>query len=143
MRFFIAFSLLFALPLISEAQHDMDSCGLGWEVTNAETMVGTTIRGTTNTFVPPSFGMTTGTIGCKKLDFAANESPAVNYVVNSYSNLKQELAMGQGEYVEGLKEVMSCPQVNSIRSQYNQVVAPAKDGIELYQNLKSYCQAAI
>lgn len=42
-----------------------DGCGLGWEVTGEKTMLATTTRGTTNAFVPPTFGMTSGTIGCE------------------------------------------------------------------------------
>jgi len=116
----------------------MDGCGLGWEVTESETMIGTTTRGTTNAFVPPSFGMTTGTLGCKQLAFAANEKEAVNYVVNNFSNLKQQLAVGQGEYVEGLEEVMKCSS-SKIHSQYNAIVAPAVDGVQLYENLRGFC----
>jgi hypothetical protein len=138
MRQFVLAALILALPVISQAKDTMDGCGLGWEVTQDETMIATTTRGTTNMFVPPSFGMTTGTLGCKQLAFAANEQEAVNYVVNNYSNLKQQLAVGQGEYVEGLNEVMNC-NGSTVQQQYKSVVAPAKDGVELYQNLKNIC----
>ncbi|MGE0634518.1 MAG: DUF3015 family protein [Pseudobdellovibrionaceae bacterium] len=121
-----------------QAADTMDGCGLGWQVTSGETMMATTTRGTTNNFVPPSFGMTSGTIGCKQLPFAANEREAVNYVVNNFSSLKQQLAVGQGEYVDGLSEVMSCNS-SAVRSQYNTVVSPAKNGVELYKNLKAVC----
>jgi len=138
MRKFILIATLVSLPAISHARDTMDGCGLGWEVTDAETMIGTTTRATTNAVVPPTFGMTTGTLGCKRLDFAANEKEAVNYVINNYSNLKQELAVGQGEYVEGLSEVMKC-NGSDIQKQYDTVVAPAADGVELYKNLKNVC----
>ncbi len=139
MRLLATALLVLALPMISHARDTMDGCGLGWEVTSDETMIATTTRGTTNVFVPPAFGMTTGTLGCKQLSFASNEKEAVNYVVNNYSNLKQQLAVGQGEYVDGLIEVMNCGSADKIQSQYDTVVAPAKDGVELYQNLKNVC----
>ncbi len=139
MRKLVIVAAMLALPLVSHAHDTMDGCGLGWQVTDSETMIGTTTRGTTNAFVPPTFGMTSGTIGCNQLSFASNESEAVNYVVNNYSNLKQELAVGQGEYAQGLVELMNCGSAQKIQSQYDKVVAPAKDGVELYKNLKNVC----
>ena len=138
MRKLLVIAALLALPLVGQARDSMDGCGLGWEVTDGETMIATTTRSTTNQFVPPTFGMTTGTLGCKKLAFAANDKEAVNYVVNNYSNLKQQLAVGQGEYVEGLREVMNCDGLK-VQRQYQSVVAPTKDGVELYKNLKNVC----
>lgn len=128
-----------AIPLVSQARDTMDGCGLGWEVTDSETLMGSTTRGTTNYFVPPSFGMTSGTIGCQQLAFAANDQEAVNYVIDNYSNLKQELAIGQGEYVDSLSEVMGCKNTSQIQRQYDSVVAPAQNGVELYKNLKNIC----
>jgi len=138
MRKYLLLALVVSLPALSHARDTMDGCGLGWEVTDSETMIGTTTRGTTNQTVPPSFGMTTGTLGCKQLSFAANEKEAVNYVVSNFTNLKQQLAVGQGEYVEGLNEVMNC-NGQAIQRSYQTVVAPAQNGVELYKNLKNAC----
>ncbi len=138
MRKLIIIGAFLALPVVGNAADTMDGCGLGWQVTNSETMIGTTTRGTTNAFVPPSFGMTSGTIGCKQLAFAANDREAVNYVVNNYLNLKQQLAVGHGEYVEGLSEIMNCNS-STVKSQYDSVVAPATNGVELFENLKGIC----
>ncbi len=140
MRKLLLIAVAIALPALSHARDSLDGCGLGWEVTDKETFLATTTRATTNFVVPPTFGMTTGTLGCKQLTFAANEREAVNYVVQNFSNLKQELAIGSGEYSDALSEVMSCKSVSSkAHSQYDTVVAPAKDGAELYQNLKNVC----
>ncbi len=57
----------------------VDSCGLGWQVTDKKTYTATTTRGTTNAFIPPTFGMTTGTIGCEKLDIGKNDKEAADY----------------------------------------------------------------
>ncbi len=138
MRKLVLLAAVLALPGFSYAADTMDGCGLGWQVTQSETLIGTTTRGTTNSIIPPAFGMTTGTIGCKKLDFAANEREAVNYVVNNYPNLKQQLASGHGEYVDGLTEVMKC-DAQKIQKQYDTVVAPARDGAELYKNIRATC----
>lgn len=122
---------------VSQARDSLDGCGLGWEVTSQETFLGTSTRGTTNLTVPPTFGMTTGTLGCKKISLAENEGEALSYVAQNYPSLKQQLAIGEGEYVDALVEVMGCGnKSDKIRSNYRTVVAPAKDGVELYKNLK-------
>ena len=132
---FLLMTALIALPLLSEARDDLDGC----EVTSEETMIATTTRGTTNAFVPPTFGMSSGTIGCKKISLAAVEQESADFVVSNFVNLKQELAMGNGEYVDGLFEVMECGQAANIKANYETVVAPTTNGIELYKNLKSFC----
>lgn len=132
-------ALFTAVSFVSQARDTMDGCGLGWEVTSDETMIATTTRATTNSVVPPTFGMTTGTLGCKQLSIAANEQESATYAMNNYANLKQELAGGQGEYVEGLFELMNCSKAEQVKQNYNSVVAPAQNGAELYKNLKSFC----
>lgn len=139
MRKLLLIALVCAAPLVSQARDQLDGCGLGWEITEDETMIATTTRGTTNAFVPPTFGMTTGTLGCKKIDVADRNQESANYVLSNYVSLKQELAMGNGEYVDGLLEVMSCGQASEIKANYQTVVAPAKDGAELYNNLRAFC----
>ncbi len=138
MKNLLILAMALAIPALSHARDSLDGCGLGWEVTDKETYLGTTTRVTTNITVPPTFGMTTGTLGCKQLDFAVNEREAVNFVAQNYPSLKQQLATGQGEYVEALVEVMGCGNnVEAVRANYNTVVAPAQNGVELYKNLKA------
>jgi hypothetical protein len=122
--------------------HAIDGCGLGWQVTDSRTMIGTTTRGTTNAFVPPSFGMTSGTIGCDQIPFAANEKEAATFVASNYQTLKSELAVGQGEYVSAMIESFGCastqvPAISQkIQQNYNTVVAPTQNATELFNNLK-------
>lgn len=139
MKKILLLTIVLALPMLASARDTMDGCGLGWEVTKGETMIATTTRGTTNAFVPPTFGMTSGTLGCKKLQFAKKDQESAEYVTANFANLKQELAMGNGEYVDGLFEVMNCRNAKSIKKDYNKVVAPAANGVELYRNLQTYC----
>lgn len=125
------------------AAHDtLDGCGLGWQVTDSRTIIGTTTRATTNAFVPPSFGMTSGTIGCEQVSFASNEKEAATFVATNYQTLRSELSEGQGEYVSAMIESFGCSsaQVPAISSQlqknYNTVVAPTQNATELFNNLK-------
>ena len=85
-----------------------DGCGLGWQVYDKKTLVGTFIRGTTNSVVPPSFGMTTGTIGCDQHPIAKNNMEAVQYVAENYESLMIEAAQGSGEYVNAFGATLNC-----------------------------------
>ena len=85
-----------------------DSCGLGWQITADKTMSATTTRGSTNSVVPPTFGMTSGTIGCVQHPIAAKDLPTARYVATNFDLLKHEMAMGQGETLVGLFRVMGC-----------------------------------
>ena len=80
----------------------IDGCGLGWQFNDSRTMMGTTTRGTTNMTVPATFGMTSGTLGCEKIQFAKNDEKAATFVTSNFQTLKSELAEGQGEYVTGM-----------------------------------------
>ena len=120
----------------------LDGCGLGWQVTQNRTMIATTTRGTTNAFVPPSFGMTSGTLGCEQISFAANEKQAATFVATNFQTLKSELALGQDEYVSAMIQSFGCsasqvPAISSrIQNSYDSVVAPAQNATELFNNLK-------
>src|SRR5271170_3615642 len=56
---------------------DTDGCGLGWQVTDKKTIIGSLTRGSTNSFIPPSFGMTSGTLGCRKHEFSMRDQEGV------------------------------------------------------------------
>jgi hypothetical protein len=121
-----------------------DGCGLGWQVTDKKTWLGTTTRGTTNNFVPPSFGMTSGTIGCEQHPIAKNESEAAAFAYNNHDSLTAEMAAGQGEYVSGLAKSMGCDDAavpafsEMTQKNYKEIVgSDQKSGLDLYENVKS------
>lgn len=142
MKKLVFFAAALLVASVSQARDSMDGCGLGWEVTDKGTFLATTTRATTNAFVPPTFGMTTGTLGCKQLTFAKVDTEAATFVATNYQSLRTELAQGQGEYVSAMVEVFGCGSnstssiSNKIQKNYNTVVAPAKDATELFYNLK-------
>lgn len=142
MKKLVLMASLVLLASVSQARDKMDGCGLGWEVTDKATFLGTTTRATTNAFVPPTFGMTTGTLGCEQLSFAKLDTEAASYVATNFQSLRGELAQGHGEYVNAMVEVFGCgsDRANAIgtkiQKNYNTVVAPAKDATELFYNLK-------
>lgn len=141
MKKLIMLSVL-ALSSISFAADKLDGCGLGWQVTAKKTYTGTFTRATTNAFVPPTFGMTTGTLGCDQLEIGAKDQEAADFIATNFQSLKSELAAGQGEYVSALAVTMGCQSSSAafgskLQQSYNTVVAPATDAAQLYKNIKS------
>ena len=69
------------------------------------------------------------------------------FVATNYSNLKSEIAEGNGEYVAGLVESFGCSNVDAMSSRlqenYTTVVAPAKDAKELFYNIKGQIGSCI
>ena len=120
-----------------------DGCGLGWQVTNKKTMVATTTRATTNNFVPPAFGMTSGTLGCEQHSFAQIEQDALDYANVNQEVLKLEMAQGEGEFLRGLADVMGCDAAtfaafsSTLRANYTAIAPPSASGTELYRNVKA------
>ena len=123
------------------SEPDTDSCGLGWQVTKKKTMFGTTTRATTNGFVPPTFGMTSGTIGCAQHPFAKNEQAAATYAMVNYDRLSIEMAEGHGAYLNGLARSMGCSDVQAFgkmtQSHYQELLPQGQDSaVKMFQNLK-------
>lgn len=85
-----------------------DSCGLGWQVTNKKSFLATTTRGTTNAFVPPTFGMTSGSIGCDQHSLAKLDMPAAQFVATNYDAVLLDMANGRGETLQALARTMGC-----------------------------------
>ena len=118
-----------------------DGCGLGWRVTKKKTLYATSVRGMTNLVVPPTFGMSTGTIGCEKHKFAAKDVPAVNYVATNFNNLKHEIAMGQGPALIGLSELMGCSNAQgfsqTLKSNFNEIFSHGEVfTAQVFKNIK-------
>lgn len=141
---FLALSIF---SLGAMAADTSDGCGLGWQVTDKMTMSATTTRGTTNAFVPPTFGMTTGTMGCARHDFAKKDEPAAIYAVNNYEDLTIEMAQGHGEVLEGFARVMGCGDAsldsfaNMVQKNYNSLIQSSdQPALNMFRNVKSAVQ---
>lgn len=140
MKLVLVIATVLGLSFVAQAQDKLDGCGLGWQVTDKKSFTGTTTRGTTNAVVPPTFGMTTGTIGCDKLEIGQNDKAAADYVATNFEALKSELANGQGEYVSALAQTMGCSSASfgsQIQKSYSTVVAPAATAADLYKGIKA------
>lgn len=125
-----------------------DGCGLGWQITQKRTMLATTTRGTTNAFVPPTFGMTSGTIGCAQHSFAKNELPAATYAFNNYEPLTMEMAQGSGEYLAAFARTLGCNDSlqaefgHTMQSNFGAIMGSEKTtAVEMFHNVKSAVKA--
>lgn len=140
------FVAMFALvaPAFAGDGGGSDGCGVGWQVTNKKSMLATTTRGTTNAFVPPTFGMTSGTIGCDQHSFAKRELPAVNLVATNQDAIMIEIASGGGENMAALAQAMGCSNSASLAQQaqasYGSFVG--SNSANLYRGLKSLAVAS-
>lgn len=105
---FASVALMAPMAFAGNGNSGGDGCGLGWEVYDGKSIVGTSIRGTTNSVVPPTFGMTSGTIGCDQHPIAMTQKEAVEYVSKNYEPLMIQVAQGRGEYVNAFASTMNC-----------------------------------
>ncbi len=119
-----------------------DSCGLGWEITSKKSFLATTTRATTNAFIPPTFGMTTGTIGCDQHSLAKNEIPGAEFVASNYDNLVIEMAAGNGENLQALARTLGCSdaaaaELGSITKAGFEGLVGNGGSVELFKNVKN------
>jgi len=120
-----------------------DGCGLGWQVTQKKTMFATSVRGTTNAFVPPTFGMTSGTLGCDRHDIAKNDMDAAKFAFNNQEPLSIEMAQGQGEYLAGFAKTLGCQDsaqaefAKMAQNQYGEIVKDGQSPLGLLKNVKA------
>lgn len=137
----------FTLPIASWAADSSNGCGLGWSVTQAQTLFGTSTRGTTNTFLPNTFSMTSGTSNCAKHPIAQKDVPAFEYVAVNHDALTVEMAQGSGENIAALARTMGCADASveqfgrMTQSHYSAIVGAgglAPD--ELFENVKNQLQ---
>jgi len=126
-------------------QDKSDGCGLGWQVTDKKTLIATTTRGSTNSFVPNTFGMTTGTLGCDQHGFAKKEKDAAIFAANNYDSLKLEMAEGRGEYLEGFARTFGCSDQSMdtfstmTQDNYLSIIGDGQSsGIQMFKNVKSH-----
>jgi len=101
-------------------------CGLGSQIIKDDsTAVMLSLQATTNgTSGNQTFGITSGTSGCKKAKFVMNER-AEEFVASNMDQLAKEIAMGQGESVDTLAELLAVEDkqefASALQSNYNSI----------------------
>ena len=106
-----------------------------------EEFFGTSTRGTTNLTVPPTFGMTSGTIGCAQHSIAKQDESAATFAITNFENLRIEMAQGRGENLATFGEILGCADPAAFgsfaQSHYGSIMDGANESpIRMFQNLK-------
>jgi len=101
-------------------------CGLGSMIIKDDsTAIMLALQATTNgTSGNQTFGITSGTSGCKKTKFVMNER-AEEFVASNMDQLAKEIAMGHGESVDTLAELLSVEDkdafASALQANYNSI----------------------
>jgi hypothetical protein len=139
-----AMAAVLLISFSAQARDSSDGCGLGWEVTSKTTFSATSTRGTTNAFVPPTFGMTSGTLGCAKHDLVKKKDEAAAfYAVENYDSLRQEMAEGSGENLRAFASLMGCEGsayqgfARLVQSRFSAIAADSDTRLNLVLNVRS------
>jgi len=104
----------------ADQPRDNTGCGWGamaWE--GKDGLVFQVLAATTNgTFGNQTFGITTGTADCEKAPSFASNEELNRFVAENMDNLASDVAVGQGEYIESLAELMDIPDAQKIGFYY-------------------------
>ena len=106
-------------------------CGLGSQIIKDDSSaVMLALQATTNgTSGNQTFGVTSGTSGCKKAKFVMNER-AAEFVASNMDQLSREIAIGQGESVSTLAELLNVENkaefASALQANYNAIYTSEK-----------------
>ncbi len=86
-------------------------CGLGSMIFKKQSMVSATSRVITNNiFLTQYLGTTTGTSGCTQHSIVKTEMAPVYYAEANIENLKVDMAIGEGQYIDAFATTLGCDQ---------------------------------
>ena len=106
--------------------NNQTGCGLGSQlIKDDSSAVMLSLQATTNgTSGNQTFGITSGTSGCQKTKFVMNETTQ-RFVASNMDQLSKEIAMGHGEAVETLAELLKVEDksafISSLQKNYNSI----------------------
>ena len=130
----ILVSALAAVALSTSAMATVNSqtgCGLGAVIIKDDSSaVMLALQATTNgTSANQTFGITSGTLGCKKTKLVMNER-AEEFVASNMDILAKEIAVGHGESIDTLAELLNVEDKAtfsaSLQSNYNSIYTSQK-----------------
>ncbi|RLA73434.1 MAG: hypothetical protein DRG78_22595 [Epsilonproteobacteria bacterium] len=111
--------------------NNQTGCGLGSIIIkdNSSTVM-LVLQATTNSiFGNQTFGITSGTLGCKRTKFVMNEM-AEEFVASNMDILAKEIAVGHGESIDTLAELLNIEDKAtfsaSLQANYNSIYTSQK-----------------
>lgn len=108
--------------------NNQTGCGLGSLIIKDDsTAIMLALQATTNgIFGNQTFGITSGTLGCRKTQFVMNKR-AEEFVASNMDQLAKEIAIGHGESVDTLAELLEISDKAtfsaSLQANYNSIYA--------------------
>lgn len=111
--------------------NNQTGCGLGSQIIKDDSSaLMLALQATTNgIFGNQTFGITSGTSGCKRAQIVMNER-AAEFVASNMDQLSREIAIGQGESVETLAELLNVNDkaafASALQANYNAIYANEK-----------------
>jgi hypothetical protein len=134
---------------LASADDQSSGCGLGWQVSQKNSLLSSAVRLTTDTILPNSFSMTFGTSGCAQHTIVKNDEKAVEYAVNNYDSIVVEMAEGHGEFLQGFAQALGCSGSASssfgsfTQSRYQKIIDSSnRDGIDLYRAVRTQLESS-
>lgn len=144
--FALALSVIFSSFLDGARAEDSSSgCGLGWQVSQKQSLLSSAIRSTTNAVLPNTFSMTSGTSGCAQHSIVKNESEQQYFVEANLEPLTLEMARGQGDALHGLASVMGCEGAyldfsTSVQKNYSKIFSGSHTPSQILNGVKKEIQ---
>jgi len=120
-----------ALTTTAFAANTQTGCGLGSMVIKDESSaLMLALQATTNgTSMNQTFGITSGTLGCKKTKLVMNER-AQEFVASNMDTLAKEISQGHGESIDTLAELLNVEDTAafsaSLQANYNKIYTSEK-----------------
>jgi len=111
----LAFAVTLMLPGVSHsaAYNENTGCGLGnqlFKEIGQDSVLFQILAVTTNgIFGNQTFGITSGTLGCKKPTKVVKNEKVEKFVADNMDSLAADMAMGRGESLDTLAELMNVP----------------------------------
>ena len=111
----LAFAVTVMLPGVSYSAgyNENTGCGLGnqlFKEIGQDSILFQILAVTTNgIFGNQTFGITSGTLGCKKPTKVVENEKVEKFVADNMDSLAQDMAMGRGESLDTLAELMGVP----------------------------------
>ncbi len=138
-----AAAALFLSTAAMATVNNQTGCGLGSQlIKDDSSAVMLALQATTNgTSANQTFGITSGTSGCKKTKFVMNDR-AQEFVASNMDTLSKEIARGYGESIDTLAELLEVEDkatfASNLQANYNSIYTSANvENAEVLDNIAS------
>lgn len=103
-------SLFFVFSANIFAKDGSSGCGPGWYVSQKNSLLSSSIRGTTNSILVPTvtFGMTFGTSGCAKHSIVKADKERIKFATDNYFEIASQATRGDGDFLVAYGELYGC-----------------------------------